>query len=86
MFAKTIPFSVRRMTRETSSSVQNLGKYSTKKVENLIVFRTFSTKKSEKNIIRTTCQDVDIRPTTLSKFIWDNSTKLYPDKIALVNM
>jgi hypothetical protein len=39
---------------------------------------------SENNILRSTCQDVEIRKIPLSNMVWDESTKLYPDKIALV--
>ena len=43
--------------------------------------RKYST---SKNIIRSACPDVDIPVTTVSNFIWDSSTKLWPDRIALV--
>lgn len=47
-------------------------------------FRKYSTSKNEKNVLRSAIPDVDIPVTTISNFIWDSSTKLWPDRIALV--
>ena len=54
----------------------------------LIESRYFSTTKQqspEKNIQRSSCQDVVVKPIPRPNLIWDESTKLYPDKIAMVN-
>jgi len=45
--------------------------------------KKFASNCDEENVVKSLCKDVEIQQIPLAKFVWENSTKMHGNKIAL---